>query len=216
MVFDIAIILILILFGVYGFRKGFLFTLIHMVGWAVALVGAYFGVTALGNFLKEKTSFYDWLLAGYTSRFTESASNLTNSVDSLPQGLSMSLNDMASSTASGVARSFANLTYLVILFVGLFLVCKVLMWLILRLFSKNYRDGFTGFFDGFFGMLFGILKGIIFVLLLLALMMPLADFFAPDLAVAFADQLTDSMIAKPLYDNNILLILAENFFSSSL
>lgn len=216
MVFDIAIIVILVLFAAYGFKKGFLFSLIHMVGWAVALVGAYFGVTALGNFLKENTGLHQWLLEGYTSRFTETSGNLADAIETLPSGLSLSINDMTNSAASGVARTFANLTYLVVLFACLFVLIKLVMWIILRLFAKKYNDGFTGFFDGFFGMIFGLLKGLIFALLLLALIMPLADFFAPDLAMAFAEGLDSSMFAKTLYDNNILLILAENFFSSSL
>lgn len=212
MVLDIVLILILLAFAVYGFRKGFLFTLIHTVGWAIALVGTYFAVAGAADFMREHTSLYDWMLDGYKERFSVGDLDAESSIDSLPGGFSFDLDSITGSATDAVAKMFANMTYMIVIFVALFFLIKILMWLILRFFSKDYKEGFTGFFDGFFGMLFSLLKGAILIFLLLAVFVPFTNLVAPDLADAFLNQLDSSYITKYLYENNILMILAENFF----
>lgn len=212
MVLDIIVILILLIFAVYGFRKGFIFTLIHTVGWAIALVGTYFAVSGAADFIREHTSFYDWMLEGYKERFSVGDLDADSAMESLPGSFSFDPDDTIGAATDAVAKMFANMTYLVVIFVGLFLLIKILMWLILRFFSRDYKEGFTGFFDGFFGMLFSLLKGAILIFLLLAVFVPFTNLVAPDLAAAFLKQLDTSYLTKYLYDNNILLILAENFF----
>lgn len=214
MVLDIIIVIIVLLFAIYGFKKGFIFSLIHTVGWAIALVGAYFGVSAAAGFIREHTTFYDWILEGYTERFTGGDVTVSDGVGNLPATLSSLFDDAVDTAQEAVARSFAELTYQLIIFAALFILIKLVMWLILRIFSKDYRDGFTGFFDGFFGMIFGILKAGVLVFLLLALFIPVTELLAPDLAAAFTEQLEYSWFAKDLYDNNLLIILAEKFFGN--
>ena len=158
MVLDIILILILLIFAVYGFRKGFIFTLIHTVGWAIALVGTYFAVSGAADFIREQTTLYDWMLNGYKERFSVGDLGVDDSIESLPGNFFLDLNDATGAATDAVARMFANMTYMVVIFVGLFLLIKIIMLLILRFFSRDYKEGFTGFFDGFFGMLFSLLN----------------------------------------------------------
>lgn len=216
MVLDITIIIIMLLFAIYGFRKGFVFTLIHTFGWVLALGGSYLLVSYAGDFLRKHTTLYNWILTGYKERFDSGDLNIADAFSGLPGDLSDGIDDTVHSATDAIARTFTNMTFTVIVFACLFIIIKVLIWLLLRLLSKNHRDGFTGFFDGFFGMVFSLIKGAVLVFLLLAVMMPLADFFAPDLATALAAQLDSSYFTKILYDNNVIIIIAENFFKTSL
>lgn len=215
MVLDVTIIIIMLLFAIYGFRKGFVFTLIHTFGWALALGGSYLLVSYAEDFLRKYTTLYSWILAGYRERFDSGDLNTTDALSGLPGDLSTGIDDTVHTATDALARTFADMTFTVIVFACLFVLIKIVIWLLLRLLSKNHRDGFTGFIDGFFGMLFSLLKGAVLVFLLLAIMMPLADFFAPDLAISLAAQLDSSYFTKILYDNNIIIIIAENFFGAS-
>ena len=205
MVLDITIIIIMLLFAIYGFRKGFVFTLIHTFGWALALGGSYLLVSYAGDFIRKYTTLYSWILAGYRERFDSGDLNTTDALSGLPGDLSTGIDDTVHTATDALARTFADMTFTVIVFACLFVLIKIVIWLLLRLLS---------FIDGFFGMLFSLLKGAVLVFLLLAIMMPLADFFAPDLAISLAAQLDSSYFTKILYDNNIIIIIAENFFGT--
>lgn len=212
MVLDVSIIIIMLLFAIYGFRKGFVFTFIHTFGWVITLAGSYFGVKYAGEFLQKHTTLYSWILAGYKERFDSGDLNVKDAFSYLPGDFSSTIDDTAHAATSAIARMFADITFNVIVFVCLFILIKLIIWLILRIFSRKHKDGFTGFFDGFCGMIFSLIKGAVLVFLILAVMMPLADFFAPDLATAIAAQLDSSYFTKILYDNNVLIIIAEQFF----
>ena len=46
-----------------------------------------------------------------------------------------------------MAEIFAGLVFTVLVFIALLAFLKIILWLILRLLSRDYRDGFAGFAD---------------------------------------------------------------------
>lgn len=76
MILDGILIVILIISIIYGFRKGFVFTLIHTVGWALTLVLSFIATPPAMKLLENKTGLYDWFYEGITSRFDTSLDNL--------------------------------------------------------------------------------------------------------------------------------------------
>jgi uncharacterized membrane protein required for colicin V production len=206
------------LFALYGFKKGFIFTAIHSLGWILALAAAYFGLDLVSDFIKKHTTFYDWLLSGFRERFSSGDISTDSSITQLPDNvdLDIDIKDLANSAVDAVARMFTDLTYTLIIFVAIFVIIKLITWILLRAFSNDHKDGFTGFFDGLMGALCSMLKGAVFICLILAVFIPIADFFAPDLAQAFAHDLELSSFTKDIYENNPLLILPQKLFGSIL
>ncbi len=204
MIFDIAIIVILILFVIHGFRKGFLFTLIHAVGWMVALAGSAVAVTHTKSFLKENGFIYDGLMRFFTDRFNEQGDMFTPAVSSMPSELGGILDSMIDGLSVTFAAGMADIAYSVILYILFFILIKFVMWLILRIFSRKYSDGFTGIVDGVFGAAAGLLCGAVFVLVILLLLIPASNIMSPELTSRFAAQMDSSVFTSYLYDNNIL------------
>ena len=215
MIFDIAILILILIFAINGFRKGFVYTLITSVGWIAALTGAVFGVMYLNDFLKSHGILYDRLTEIFKVRFSAETDTLTPAVNSMPKPIGGVLDSMIDGVSDTVASGFAGVCYTAILFAAFFIVIKIFMWLVLRVFSKKFNDGFTGFFDGIFGTIFGILKGAVFICVLMLILMPVVNMISPDLTEQFALQMDQSIIAKMIYDNNPVSILIQTFYGLS-
>ncbi len=213
MVLDIIIGLILLGAAIYGFRKGFIFTLIHTVGWVGAVVLAYLAVPFVGKFIKENTPIYDWIYDFMKERFDASISTVDVSMGSIPNSIRGSLTNYSTNIVDGVTSSFTDVIYTIFVFTAIFIVIKLILWLLLRLLSKDYHSGFTNFFDGLFGTIFGLVKGVIFVLIFLILLVPFSNMLPADFSQLISDQMNSSIVAQEVYDNNFLLIILQNFFN---
>ena len=212
MIFDIILVVLILLFAINGFRKGFLYTLIGSTGSIVALTGGVFGVVYLSGFLKKHGFLYNYLSDFFTARFDAETDTLTPAVDSMPGRVGEVLDSMIDGVTNKVAEGFAGVCYAIILFVAFYLIIKLFMWLVTRGLSKKYNGGFTGFFDGIFGLIFGLLKGVIFISVLLLLAVPVSSMIDPALTEQFVTQMDSSIITKAVYDNNPITLLIQGFF----
>jgi uncharacterized membrane protein required for colicin V production len=78
---DIALIIIIAIFTILGFKNGFVHTLFSTCGWLIAIVAALFARDAVASFMMDKTGVYGWyrervynICAKFTSVYTN---NLT-------------------------------------------------------------------------------------------------------------------------------------------
>ncbi|MDR1292197.1 MAG: CvpA family protein [Clostridiales Family XIII bacterium] len=78
---DIALLVIIVIFTILGFKNGFVYTLFATFGWLIAIIVAFFTRDMVIDFLKDKTGVYDWyhervyniclkFTSGYTDRLT--------------------------------------------------------------------------------------------------------------------------------------------------
>lgn len=217
MIMDVLVGLILVGAMVYGLRKGFIHTFIHTIGWVLALVLAYIATPFVKRLLMGETTLYDTMKAGFAQRFSESLPNTQSSFDSLPANVGDAVGDkitqLTDSIVQQTASSFAGLAFTVLVFVGLVVLIKIVLWLVLRLLSKDYNDGFMNFFDGLFGLIFGLFKGLLMAFIFLAVLLPVMNIISPDYTTFVIGSLDNSMFAKDLYDNNFIVLLLQSFFA---
>lgn len=211
MLLDILTIVIIVLAGILGYRKGFVHTLIHTVGWVGAVVLAYLLTPGAAAYARENTGLYDWLYSVVAKKFDVSLDAIETATKSLPDSIAPAVDDYSTDIVGGIAEQLTGIFGTILVFVFLFFLLKVLLWLILRLFSKDYNDGFTNFADGLLGMLFGFLRGFILVLVLLAAMLPLINVMSTGLTETLTASLANSHIAGYLYNENFLLMLIQNY-----
>ena len=217
MLLDILVGLILVGAMVHGLRKGFVFTFIHTVGWILALVLAYIATPYIKRILMGETTLYDSLEQDFVQRFGGSVPNTETAIQSIPGNLPDLVGDkvvnFTDSLIRDVAETFAGMVFTILVFVALVILLRIVLWTVLRLFSKDYNDGFMNFFDGLFGLIFGGLKGLLMVFVFLALLLPAINLVAPDTTAMVLDSLDHSLIAKSLYDNNFLVLILKGFIS---
>ena len=189
MILDGIILLIVLFFGVYGLRKGFMYTFIHTAGWIISLILAFIATPYSQTFIRKHTSIYEFF----------------ESLIPLPAGSPTVIQDLTYFISTEMV--FTIITYLVLV-----LAIKALTTLFLRLFSSPFKKGPIGCIDNFFGLLVGLLKGLLLVFIFLACVIPIADIFIPEVVPSIIDSLNNSFYARTLYDNNFLLLLLQDFF----
>ena len=211
MILDIIVILLIAGMAFLGYRKGFVHTLIHTVGWIGSLVIAYLLVPGVAGWAKENTGLYNWLNGIVTAKFDISLEAIDAATESLPDSIAPTIDQYSTDIVDGISAAFTQIFGTIMVFVFLFIVLKLVSWLLLHLVSKEYNDGIVNFADGLLGMLFGFLKGFLLVLVLLAALLPAINLMSTGFVEAITNQLAHSHIAGYLYNENFILMLIQNY-----
>ena len=201
MVLDIIISVIVILAMVFGFRSGFIYTFMHMIGWIAAIVLSFVWNSRAKEFLNANTGIYDSIYSSIAERVTDAAS-----LNRLTAALPNLFTEIA-------ARSVSDFLFNVLSFLIVLLLVKLVFFLLLTLLSKKYNDGMRGIFDGILGLVVGFVKGICIVFVLLAVMIPVLGLIDSDFVDTTRSWLDNSYFAGTLYDNNIFVLIARDFLT---
>ena len=209
MFFDILILIIIIACAIFGFRNGLLISLSRLGGWIGAVLVAFFYHEKVGFWLVENTSYYDKInerTLRVCNEFVESARSSTgNTVAKLGESLAVE-----------AAEKIAAHIWTVVVFVGIILGIKLLLFILTLFLSKKFHAGFVGGIDGFVGLLFGIFQAIIAILVVFALVLPIAYTSSVKTHDFIETEMDKSIVAELIYDNNPLLEVIDGFLPTSL
>lgn len=200
LIIDIAVVLALVVFGIIGFKKGLLKSILSLFSWAVCILIAIFAAKYVAGWLNGIYDFSGWIggkiangLDGMNDVFSQSI-NSFNSTDSgvilaalEESGLnnfllqvvkvvfSNSNVDMTSeaTVSNVVGSSLGYICMLVISGILVFIVLKIVLALLSKLFDNIARTKILGGLNKLLGLCFGLLKAgciiIIFNCVLVAL-----------------------------------------------
>lgn len=213
MFFDIIVGLILIVTMVFGFRKGFVFTIVHALGWFGAMVIAFFASSPIRSLLVKYTTLDDKAYSMFYDKLSLSSDTLATTADSLPPVFRSGFNAMARDAADFLADKLTFLAVILMSFVAVLLVVKVIFFFLTIAMSKRHNKGFINVFDGILGLVAGLIRGVIFVFLFLAVLIPLVNLVSPASTQFFVNSLDASYFAKTLYDNNFIIVLIHDFWA---
>ena len=212
MILDVIIIIILVLPMAVGMRKGFIYSCVHALSWFAAAAAGIFMSGAVSDALRG--SFIGTAIAdGFARKMDSSVDSLEVAVDGMPEiirgGLRVS--------AEGASDIFVNMmTATVISVLGFVIVVffvKLVLRVLVRPVSRRDRGSILSKWDKLMGMAAGALQGLFLVFLFLACLIPVIDFMDGSAAVSVVNMLDSSVIARSLYDNNLLLVITGGFFS---
>lgn len=211
MIIDNIVAAIIIATMVQGYRHGFLRTLIHTVGWIIALAFGFIWSPKLNQYILDNTDFYQSIYSNINKKISTTLSP-AEMQGNVPTIIHDSLSKLTTSLAGSISESLSNLLLTVVCFLIITLAIQIILHLLISLLSKERNDGITGFCDGFMGMIFGFIKGIIYVFVVLALMVPVASLAEPNVMTFIMDSLEKSRFAIDLYDNNLILLIIKDLF----
>lgn len=207
MIFDIIILIILVLTMVFGFRRGFVYSFMHTLGLIGSLVAAFLFRKPVQGLISDNTmldeNFYNTIFENVAS----SLNSVLGPADTLPLIITDKINSAADDTAAMIAQNLTDFALQIISFFAIFIVVKLLCYIIISIFSRRNNEGFVGFFDGLLGLISGFIKGILITFVFLALLAPGMNLMSPASAEIFMTALDNSYIAKTLYDANFLLLV---------
>lgn len=202
---DIAICVIVFLSAVCYAHIGFVRSVISVVSWIACLACGLF-------FYDEIRSFIYGSGAG---RILENsiAGNLADiimdspQVQAAPSMIRDWLGIVAGTASSEVSESLTSLILTIFSFLILIFTVKIILFVIVHLFSKQYTDGPLAFIDSTGGLILGVVLGVFYVMLLLAALVLVLEFLPQSTGAAIRAYLDDSYFSGVLYDNNPLFLL---------
>lgn len=207
MIFDIIVVTILVICMVLGFRRGFIYSFVNTLGWIGSIICAFIGSRMLSGQLTMHTGLDESIYLKIYDNISGSFESITTGADTLPLILNETVDTAAATAAEALAQRLTDMTMLILSFLMIFIVIKLICYLITTALSKRHNDGFIGFFDGLLGFIAGSIKGILLVFLFLMLLIPCLNLMSPESTETVLRGLESSHIAGTLYDANFLVLV---------
>ncbi len=196
---DFLVAGILIIFLFRGDRRGFIASLLGIIGWAVSLIAAFVLYPYAVDFFDDKTN----VRAGLTSRVTEyvksklisqmNGSNGGSLPDSVLAALSStsnsSLDVQAAAAAKPIVNVFMDIVAFVVVLVLVRLIFKIVQSISMKITGRDH--GAIGMLNSVGGMAFGLIEGAIIAYLILLLLDYLALFAGITILL---NQMDDSIV----------------------
>ena len=222
-VFDVAVIGLLVIFGLIGFKKGFFKSVISMLSTLVVIIISIFCASPLARLLNK---FYDFTgliaknlckgIAGMGAFYSQpipegvSGADLVNNIPASTNGflkklMSYALNPLSASDVQGatvadiVSGAFASIIMLIVSGILLFILIKIILAIATRVFENITRNRVFGATNKVLGLAFGALKGFIIVFIFSVVLTFLTVIPAINTKVSPAIQ-DHSVIARPIYN----------------
>lgn len=223
-VLTIIILLILLLFALKGYRKGFIRTLVSMCSFLIAAVLVYFATPYVSDFLKENTPIYNYVEEKCQEAFA--MDELPEGEDQpgkllqtqiiegleLPEALEKQLlqnNNKAGyeklavdSFAKYVSGYMANLILNLITYVAAFLIVMILLRAVVLALDAIAQMPVLRGINRFLGLLLGSLQGLIIIWLIF---LGITIFSSTEGGKQMMSMIYESPVLSFLYDTNLFL-----------
>ena len=196
---DFLVAGILIIFLFRGDRRGFIASLLGIIGWAVSLIAAFLLYSYTVDFLDEKTGIRDSLtvhVTDYVKKKLISQMNGSNG-GSLPDSVIAALSGTSNSSldvqATAAAKPIVNVFMDIVAFIAVLvivrLIFKIIQSISMKITGRNH--GAIGMLNSVGGMFFGIIEGAIIAYLIILLLDYLALFAGINILL---NQMDDSIV----------------------
>lgn len=196
---DFLVAAILIIFLFRGDRRGFIASLLGIIGWAVSLIAAFVLYPYAVDWFDDKTGVRE-SLAGHVTEYVKkklisqmNGSNGASLPDSVLAALSgtsnSSLDVQAAAAAKPIVNVFMDIVGFIAVLVLVRLIFKIVQALSMKLTGRDH--GAIGMLNSVGGMVFGIIEGAIIAYLILLLLDYLALFAGITILL---NQMDDSIV----------------------
>lgn len=215
MLLDIIALLILLSVMILGFRNGFLYTFLHSVGWIISLIAAFFLKAHIIKLLEKYTDIQNLFKVHiHESTINSTSSDAYSQIEYIPavlkEPLLKGVKFAGDAAKDIIAEKTSAILYHLVIMLAVAFIIKLLISLILLLFSKRGNFCLLAGVDGFFGLLAGFMKGLIILFVLLAILVPVNGLLDLDI---INSSLQSSKAVKILYENNVIMLFLKNLIT---
>ena len=208
---DLAVLLIIVLSILFGFKKGFLRTVTGLAAMVISLILAMtlYPYTAE---LIMKTPVYDTVYDNTaaviqvpqenTGRLSDFGTGKLNLPRDFTNHLEKNIDTASDAVASSVANTVASSVVKLVSMLCVFVLARFLLMIVAGAAGLIHKLPIIGWGDSLLGALFGLFRGLLFVYVLLAFV-TFAASMAPDGALSRAIKYSE--FAKVMYNDNVLL-----------
>ncbi len=218
MILDIALVIIILLSILIGYKKGFIRMLASFIGKFVALTIAYFyyasfkellvKFTGLDKFVLEKIKLSLANLGGHAAEASVAGSDI-DAVSKMPlpdvlkEKLVSYLTDSANQIGQSVASGLTDFLMNIIAFILLFILVAILISIIVKVLDLVAKLPVLNAFNKVGGILFSLITT--YIMLTIAFLL-ITSFVSMDSASSLNSMIESSVVAKNLIVYNPILI----------
>ncbi|MGI6177200.1 MAG: CvpA family protein [Eubacterium sp.] len=211
---DIAILFVIVLSAILGWRKGILATLFSFVRWLICILVAVFGASSLCNFFYAKTDLPESLSIHIENSIAFTVSN-TKLQSVLPDAFKNMAADASIQTAEAIGDKLAKVLMLIFCFFIVLIIAAIITGIILRIlehYGKHKKSNPIGLMNGILGGVFGLFRGVIIVSVIMLLFIPFVTNIDPDASKPMVSAIRNSYLGGFFYDKNPITTLLEKYF----
>ncbi len=251
LIIDIAIIVALIIFGIIGLKKGFLKSVISIFSWVVCLIIAVLLAKYVAGWLNGIYNFSGLIggkisegLVGTNEFFTQSINTYqAGGKDALIAAIPQDINgllaqlvkvvfsnanvDMSSTEtiANVTGSSIGHICMVIISGILVFIVLKIAVALLSKLFDKIAKTKILGSLNKILGLVFGALKAVLIVIVLNCVLVGLSLIPAVNKTITpviqdntniekFIYNKTDEVVEKYVIEGNLIQTWVNDLWSN--
>lgn len=205
LIVDIAILAIIIICIIAGYKKGLVGMAFSVASFIVAAIIALILFNPVASFIMNKTELDETIQNVIIENFTEETGQqkeAENMPDMIMNYIEERTNEVKNIGVEAAAVSLSQLSIKALSFIGLFIVAKIILAFFSKLANLIASLPILKQFNKAGGLLIGILKGLIIVYIILAILLLVMPFFGN---LGVYEAINESFIGNIMYNNNILL-----------
>lgn len=209
---DIIVLLILAVPAGIGIYRGFTHMFIHTLGWIGALAG---GLLFTGIFARafEGSFLRDLICQRLSGKFFASADAIETVSEGLPDIISGGLSIGKEDSVDIFAELLGSMLISVISFIFIVFAVRLALGILIKPFAKCGGLAPLRGADKLLGFVAGLLEGVVLTFVFLTVLVLLESLAGAEISEFLVDALEHSLIAGPLYDNNLLMLVTGGLFS---
>lgn len=193
---DITVVVIIAFFAVWGFKRGFVKSIVGILSLAASLLLAWMLYPIISQLLET---------VGVKTAIFESIQNVLyehtqgDNISSLPKFLQAAAaegqRDIIDSTALGAAKMVLD----IISFIAVLILSRIIIWIAQKFLIVLSEMPIVGLLNRVAGLLFGAAQGALIVFIVFTLIYAISPLSEN---IGIVEAVNTSVVAKPLYDAN--------------
>ncbi len=199
---DIAIVIILLLGIISGFRRGFIVSILNIISIIATFIICFAAVQPISKLIFKYTNIAQGINSVVTERI--------NSLDPFTVLIVNKLKISGMDTNEFLTASFLNIAIFIVLFLGI----TVIMSFLKEGIRKNIKRSILGPVDSLFGGVLGFLKWVLILMLIFAFATPIIPLLKN--TNQFYTLINGSYLADVFINYNFITTMIMNFIDESL
>lgn len=205
LIIDIAILAIIIICIIAGYKKGLVGMAFSVASFIVAAIIALILFNPVASLIMDKTELDETIQNVIIENFTEETGQqkeAENMPDMIMNYIEERTNEVKNIGVEAAAASLSQLSIKTLSFIGIFIVAKIVLAFFSKIADLIAKLPILKQFNKAGGLLIGILKGLIIVYIILAILLLVMPLFGN---AGIYEAINESFIGNIMYNNNILL-----------
>ena len=210
MVLDIITAALIVIPMAIGMARGVLYVAVRALGWVGALAASFFLNSPVSRWM-EKGPVGKMVYGSLEEKFGGPVESVETATEGLPQIIGGAVSETANETADMLVNTIGGIIISIMSFIAMALVIRIIMFFIIKATSRRgVKKGIPVLtrMNKLAGMIVGGGEGLLLAFVFLAALIPVMNISSPETAESIVDGLKYSHLAGPLYQGNLLTLMA--------